>query len=384
MSQVLSTSLCPFKTSTPRARAGQANSVSGLARRASSPGRPGGPRPAALVPEFASVDDTAGTSAAARPPTPQSRQRLCFGGDPSPRPRRHRQFNRTLGLARGPPERRRGHVQPVGCERRAGGRRPDRADRSGSDAGPARSPRDSCPRDHSPLGRLPGVNELPARPEMPDVLVMNDGTRVTAPRQWQTAARGDQADPRVLRDRPDAAATGKRPRHGSAVVGRARGPRTLPTRAPDVRPEGAAEPARRHLHAGVRRAVPGRHPARGDAAGSARPAAAAARAEPGARPERAAARRQSAAGRRDAGADAAAGRTSDGRSARRRATPTSSRAATRWRSSTTTTAPRTRRCATPTAASPSGPHGSIPPIPATTGAFSPAGRGARRVWPTIS
>ena len=35
------------------------------------------------------------------------------------------------------------------------------------------------------LGTLPGVNELPARTAMPDVLVMNDGTRVTTTRQWQ-------------------------------------------------------------------------------------------------------------------------------------------------------------------------------------------------------
>jgi hypothetical protein len=34
------------------------------------------------------------------------------------------------------------------------------------------------------MGRLAGVNDLPARPGMPDVLVMNDGTRVTAARQW--------------------------------------------------------------------------------------------------------------------------------------------------------------------------------------------------------
>ncbi len=33
------------------------------------------------------------------------------------------------------------------------------------------------------LGTLPGVNELPVRPELPDVLVMNDGTRVTTRRQ---------------------------------------------------------------------------------------------------------------------------------------------------------------------------------------------------------
>ena len=31
----------------------------------------------------------------------------------------------------------------------------------------------------------PGVSDLPPHPAMPDVLVMNDGTRVTTPRQWQ-------------------------------------------------------------------------------------------------------------------------------------------------------------------------------------------------------
>jgi hypothetical protein len=36
------------------------------------------------------------------------------------------------------------------------------------------------------MGRMPGVAELPIREEMPDVLVMNDGTRVRTPRQWQT------------------------------------------------------------------------------------------------------------------------------------------------------------------------------------------------------
>ena len=37
----------------------------------------------------------------------------------------------------------------------------------------------------TPLGTLPGVNELPARTAMPDVMVMNDGTRVTTRRQWE-------------------------------------------------------------------------------------------------------------------------------------------------------------------------------------------------------
>lgn len=36
----------------------------------------------------------------------------------------------------------------------------------------------------APLGRLPGVAELPARPEMPDVLTRADGSRVTAPAEW--------------------------------------------------------------------------------------------------------------------------------------------------------------------------------------------------------
>ena len=40
------------------------------------------------------------------------------------------------------------------------------------------------PRIAAPLGTLPGVGELPSRPQMPDVMVMNDGTRVTTPRQW--------------------------------------------------------------------------------------------------------------------------------------------------------------------------------------------------------
>jgi hypothetical protein len=35
------------------------------------------------------------------------------------------------------------------------------------------------------MGRLPGVDELPARPEMPDVLTMNDGTKVSTVEQWR-------------------------------------------------------------------------------------------------------------------------------------------------------------------------------------------------------
>ena len=41
------------------------------------------------------------------------------------------------------------------------------------------------PRIATPLGTLPSVSELPARAAMPDVLVKNDGTRITSRRQWE-------------------------------------------------------------------------------------------------------------------------------------------------------------------------------------------------------
>ena len=41
------------------------------------------------------------------------------------------------------------------------------------------------PRIATPMGTLPGLNELPTRTAMPDVMVMNNGTRVTAQRQWE-------------------------------------------------------------------------------------------------------------------------------------------------------------------------------------------------------
>ncbi|HEX3879704.1 MAG TPA: hypothetical protein VHW24_22125 [Bryobacteraceae bacterium] len=40
------------------------------------------------------------------------------------------------------------------------------------------------PRIDAPLGAMPGVNQLPVRKAMPDVLTMNDGTKVTTPAQW--------------------------------------------------------------------------------------------------------------------------------------------------------------------------------------------------------
>lgn len=36
-----------------------------------------------------------------------------------------------------------------------------------------------------PLGKLPGVKELPVRKDMPDIMTMNDGTKVTTIEQWK-------------------------------------------------------------------------------------------------------------------------------------------------------------------------------------------------------
>ena len=37
----------------------------------------------------------------------------------------------------------------------------------------------------TPLGHMPGVDALPAQPALPDVLTMNDGTKVRTREQWQ-------------------------------------------------------------------------------------------------------------------------------------------------------------------------------------------------------
>ena len=57
-------------------------------------------------------------------------------------------------------------------------------DNAGSPIGP--DPREiPIPRIVTPIGNLPGVKDLPVRKEMPDVMVMNDGTNVTTPQQWK-------------------------------------------------------------------------------------------------------------------------------------------------------------------------------------------------------
>lgn len=57
----------------------------------------------------------------------------------------------------------------------------------GQDAAPAGpDPREiPIPEIKTALAPLPGVKDLPVRNEMPDVLTMNDGTKVRSARQWQ-------------------------------------------------------------------------------------------------------------------------------------------------------------------------------------------------------
>lgn len=59
-----------------------------------------------------------------------------------------------------------------------------RAQQASASGGP--DPREiPIPRIKTPIGTLPGVNELPVRKELPNVMVMNDGTRVTSRGQWE-------------------------------------------------------------------------------------------------------------------------------------------------------------------------------------------------------
>ena len=51
---------------------------------------------------------------------------------------------------------------------------------------PGPDPREiPVPRINTSIGILPGVSELSARKEMPDVMVMKDGTKVISRQQWQ-------------------------------------------------------------------------------------------------------------------------------------------------------------------------------------------------------
>ncbi|RPI51449.1 MAG: hypothetical protein EHM55_18930, partial [Acidobacteria bacterium] len=76
------------------------------------------------------------------------------------------------------------HVAAIVCVAWAGASSLAQTQSAATPNGP--DPREiPVPRIATPLGTLPGVNELPARTAMPDVMVMNDGTRVTAQRQWE-------------------------------------------------------------------------------------------------------------------------------------------------------------------------------------------------------
>ena len=55
---------------------------------------------------------------------------------------------------------------------------------AGASSGP--DPREiPVPRIKTAMGTLPGVNALPVRKELPDIMVMDDGTKVTNSRQWE-------------------------------------------------------------------------------------------------------------------------------------------------------------------------------------------------------
>jgi hypothetical protein len=59
-----------------------------------------------------------------------------------------------------------------------------RAQQTGASSGP--DPREiPIPRIKTPMGTLPGVDGLPVRKDLPNVMVMNDGTKVTNRRQWE-------------------------------------------------------------------------------------------------------------------------------------------------------------------------------------------------------
>ena len=56
------------------------------------------------------------------------------------------------------------------------------------EAGPSRGPDPKeipVPRIKTPMGTLPSVNVLPIHRELPDIMVMNDGTKVTNRGQWE-------------------------------------------------------------------------------------------------------------------------------------------------------------------------------------------------------
>ena len=78
------------------------------------------------------------------------------------------------------------HLAAIACFGLAGASSLAQSPRADADTPDGPDPREiPVPRIGTPLGMLPGVNELPTRTAMPDVMVMDDGTRVTTRRQWE-------------------------------------------------------------------------------------------------------------------------------------------------------------------------------------------------------
>ena len=63
-------------------------------------------------------------------------------------------------------------------------RRPRALATAGVSAQP-QSARIPLPPIRTSLGTMPGVAELPARPEMPDIMTFESGMKVTTPAQWK-------------------------------------------------------------------------------------------------------------------------------------------------------------------------------------------------------
>ena len=77
------------------------------------------------------------------------------------------------------------YVAAIACVALAGASSVAQSPRAEADTANGPDPREiAVPRIAAPLGTMPGVNELPTRAAMPDVMVMKDGTRVTTRRQW--------------------------------------------------------------------------------------------------------------------------------------------------------------------------------------------------------
>ena len=254
------------------------------------------------------------------------------------------------------------------------------------DAAPANGPDPKeipLPPIKTPIGRLPGVTELPVRKEMPEVLVTNGGSKVTTRSQWQRRRE-------EMRRTLSYYAVGQAPPPPGNVKGKVVKSETVLDGTVTYRlvhlTFGPAE--KLGLDIGIfTPAVGGPFPAIILQGGTPPGAAALPRlpqgpnqgrgenvlllvgSAPGAEPD----------ALRPAGAVPSA---PSPRNRLRRSAPRSSAAGTRSSCSIRTTAPRTPRCAIPTGVGHSGIRAFIPPTPATIGGSSPVGPGAPHGSPT--